>query len=337
LNDRQDAQNSIDMHPLTLSIAAVERDTGLSKDTLRIWERRYGFPQPLRDAAGERAYDLDQVEKLRVLKRLMDGGHRPGRVVRLPLDELLRLSDASRGGLTGDDKSIQNQTPRHASINLAMYVDLLREHDVDRLRRQMVQASLRMGLARFVTDLVAPLNALVGEAWMRGQLQIFEEHIYTESVQVVLRESIQGVPHTSQADRPRVLLTTFPGEPHALGMLMAEALLALEGAKCIALGVQTPLWDIVLASRAYQCDVVALSFSGCMNPHQITEGLIELRSKLPAPFEIWAGGAAPVLHRRPVEGIHAIQSLTQIHEAIQRWRSAPRATDALGEVLKGYV
>ena len=32
------------------TIADVERDTGLSKDTLRVWERRYGFPLPLRDA-----------------------------------------------------------------------------------------------------------------------------------------------------------------------------------------------------------------------------------------------------------------------------------------------
>src|SRR5271165_2475103 len=35
-------------------IAAVERDTGLSKDTLRVWERRYRFPLPLRDTSGER-------------------------------------------------------------------------------------------------------------------------------------------------------------------------------------------------------------------------------------------------------------------------------------------
>jgi hypothetical protein len=27
-----------------LCIAQVERDTGLSKDPLRMWERRYGFP-----------------------------------------------------------------------------------------------------------------------------------------------------------------------------------------------------------------------------------------------------------------------------------------------------
>ncbi len=65
---------------ITLSIAAVERDTGLSKDTLRVWERRYGFPAPGRDSLGERAYTLSEVEKLRIVKRLLDAGHRPGRI-----------------------------------------------------------------------------------------------------------------------------------------------------------------------------------------------------------------------------------------------------------------
>ncbi len=53
MNDRNHAA------VITLSIAAVERDTGLSKDTLRVWERRYGFPTPGRDTLGERAYPLE--------------------------------------------------------------------------------------------------------------------------------------------------------------------------------------------------------------------------------------------------------------------------------------
>ena len=31
------------------TISDVERDTGVAKETLRVWERRYDFPQPLRD------------------------------------------------------------------------------------------------------------------------------------------------------------------------------------------------------------------------------------------------------------------------------------------------
>ncbi|NDG58046.1 MAG: MerR family transcriptional regulator, partial [Betaproteobacteria bacterium] len=76
-----------------LSISAVERDTGLSKDTLRVWERRYGFPEPVRDSLGERLYPVEQVERLRLIRRLMDAGHRPGKIMRMKPDQLQMLAD----------------------------------------------------------------------------------------------------------------------------------------------------------------------------------------------------------------------------------------------------
>mgnify|MGYP000750619079 CR=1 FL=1 len=78
----------------TFNIAAVERDTGLSKDVLRMWERRYGFPVPERDANGERLYPADQVEKLRMIRRLLDHGRRPARVVGASVEELSAMLDA---------------------------------------------------------------------------------------------------------------------------------------------------------------------------------------------------------------------------------------------------
>ena len=302
-----------DIRPLTLSIAAVERDTGLSKDTLRVWERRYGFPTPERDSIGERAYPLDQVEKLRVVKRLMDGGHRPGRVVPLPFDELQRLSEhtVDAGGRAADGLG---------ALDLRSLVELIRSHDVDGLRRKLQQLQMRLGLQRFVSELVTPLNTMVGDAWMRGQLEIHEEHAYSEAIQIVLRGALAAVPAAGPLDRPRVLLTTFPGEPHGLGLLMAEAIFALDGAKCLSLGVQTPLWDMVLAASAHKVDIVALGFTGCMNPNQVVEGLTELRAKLPAEVQIWVGGSAPVLHRRPVDGVIALASLPDVRLQVERWR-----------------
>lgn len=305
--------NRAEMKPITLSIAAVERDTGLSKDTLRVWERRYGFPNPERDSIGERAYPLEQVEKLRIIKRLMDAGHRPGRVVPMPVEELQRLTDS-----TVDAPQRFDDPP--GTPDLRVYVDLVRDHDMDALRRHLTQAQVKLGLHRFVTEIIAPLNTRVGDAWMRGQMEIFEEHMYTEAVQVVLRSAIGSIPEAIHAGRPRVLLTTFPGEPHGLGLLMAEALFALEGARCLSLGVQTPIWDIVLAAGAHRADIIALGFTGCMNPNQVLEGLGELRSKLPRSTEIWAGGTAPVLHRRALDGIVPMASLVNIQTEIQRWR-----------------
>jgi methanogenic corrinoid protein MtbC1 len=97
---------------------------------------------------------------------------------------------------------------------------------------------------------------------------------------------------------------------------MAEALLALEGCRCVSLGVQTPVWDIVLGARACRSDIVALSFTGCMSPNQIADGLAELRGKLPPEVQVWAGGSAPVLHRRPVPGVRAFAGLGEIAAAL---------------------
>jgi DNA-binding transcriptional MerR regulator/methylmalonyl-CoA mutase cobalamin-binding subunit len=301
---------------ITLSIAAVERDTGLSKDTLRVWERRYGFPSPSRDAVGERAYTLEQVEKLRVVKRLLDAGHRPGRIVRLALDELQQLAGKTV------DQPLRSVEAALGSGDLRAHLALIRSHDVAALRAQLGRLLARVGVARFVIEVVGPLNAAVGDAWLRGQMEIFEEHQYAEAMQAVLRQAIAAVPMRAEPARPRVLLSTFPGEPHGMGLLMAEALLALEGCSCVPLGVQTPLWDIVLAAQAYRVDVVGLSFTGCMNPNQIADGLAELRSKLPPAVDLWAGGSAPVLHRRPVGGVTPFASLEALPAELQRWRLA---------------
>jgi len=301
---------------ITLSIAAVERDTGLSKDTLRVWERRYGFPNPGRDPLGERAYTLADVEKLRIIKRLLDAGHRPGRVVTQSLGQLQAISEQTV------ESPMRATELALGAADLREHLALIRSHDVPRLRSQLTRLLSRVGVARFVNEVVGPLNAAVGDAWLRGQLEVFEEHLYTEAVQVVLRAAIASVPEPPGADAPRVLLTTFPGEPHGLGLLMAEAVLALEGCRCVSLGTQTPLWDVVLAAKALRSDIVALSFTGCMNPNQIVDGLAELRGKLQPGVRLWAGGSAPVLHRRPVDGVEPFSTLTDVSAALRRTRQA---------------
>jgi DNA-binding transcriptional MerR regulator/methylmalonyl-CoA mutase cobalamin-binding subunit len=303
--------------PIALSIAAVERDTGLSKDTLRVWERRYGFPLPERDAFGERQYPLDQIDKLRTLKRLLDLGHRPGKIVKLPIGELQRLARAAGGGPGSSAWGGEAPDDRDALIGL------LTAHRFDELRGQLSQLLLRKGLAGFITDVVAPMNERIGEAWTRGELQVFEEHLYTEAVQGLLRGAIGSIPRADA--RPRVLLTTFPQEPHGLGILMAEAAFALEGCHCMSLGVQTPLWDVALAAETQRSDIVALSFSAMANPGQAVDGLHELRGKLAAGVEIWVGGACPALHRRPLRDIVALRTLDQVAPAVGRWRQAHAA------------
>lgn len=300
-----------------LSIAAVERETGLSKDTLRVWERRYNFPVPGRDAYGERTYPPEQVEQLRLIRVLMDKGHRPGKIVGSGVERLREMVDQNR---TKEPCGEGTQVER---ADLQRFLTLCRAHQQDELRRELSQALLREGLYRFVVEVVAPLNGQVGADWANGSLAVFEEHLYTECVQAVMRQAIASIPQAASAAgsgaRPRILLTTVPHEQHGLGLLMSEAIFALEGAHCISLGTQTPVLEIARAAKAQAADIVALSFSASARTAQVLEALSDLRAELPPQIEIWAGGRCPALQRRSPASVQVLE-LQEIHHALSDWR-----------------
>ncbi|SEN60740.1 DNA-binding transcriptional regulator, MerR family [Duganella sp. CF517] len=302
---------TVSSQPVPSTISDVERDTGVAKETLRVWERRYDFPQPLRDPNGERVYPIEQVQKLRLVKRLIDLGFRPGKVIQFSAEELQTLTGQATGA----------NGPSLPPPELQRYLDLCKTHQMEALRRQLSQALLMMGLKSFVIDLVAPLTSLVGDAWASGQLATFEEHLYTESLTVVMRSAIFAMPQAAASNlgAPRVMLTTLPQERHGLGLLMAEAMCVAEGAHCISLGVQTPLLDIVEAARVQRVDIIALSFSVAMNPRQALDGLAELHTRLNGSVELWAGGGNAALKRRRPSYVRVF-ALSDISAAIAEWR-----------------
>ncbi|MDX1376416.1 MAG: MerR family transcriptional regulator [Burkholderiales bacterium] len=291
-----------------MSIAGVERETGLGKDTLRVWERRYGFPRPGRDANGERVYPESQVAQLRLVKRLLDRGMRPGR--------LLARDAAARAALAEQAPGAP-APPRSALHDLALF--LLKTHQTGELRRELVQVLMRDGVKRFVLETAAPLTVHVGEAWARGEVQVFEEHLLTEVLQSVLRQAIAqlGVPSTP----PVVLLTTLPDERHGLGLLMVEAIATLEGAQCVSLGTQSPVRDIVAAAIAHKADVVALSVSLNAVSAEVQESVNLLRGLLAPRVALWCGGAGAARLKRLGKGVERIAELDDVGAALEAWRA----------------
>lgn len=299
----------LELQGLVLNISAVERDTGLSKDVLRMWERRYGFPKPKRDDNGERQYTAADVGKLRAMKRLMDVGLRPGKIIGRSLTELNAMADA-------------RTPPRQDQLTPSLESDvltMLQTHDVAGLQHALANLVMRQGLQRFVLDTITPLNRAIGDAWMRGELQVFEEHLYTEQLQVALRAAINAFPR--QSGTPRMLLTTFPAEHHGLGLLMVEAMMVPEGVQCISLGPQTPLEDVRRAALAHQVHIVALSFSAAFPVRQATDGLATLRRELPAQVTLWAGGEMTRRVRKTMPGIVLIPDLASTINALRSWRT----------------
>lgn len=292
------------------NIAAVERETGISKDLLRMWERRYGYPVPQRDENGERLYSMEQMERLRLYKRLMDGGMRPGRFMRLSPEQLTTLSEGS-----ALPREFGGDTDGAA---LELFLLLLEQNDAVGLWQALTDSFARQGYERFVLDTLAPLSSRVGEAWERGRVTVFQEHLFTEACTRLLHQASAHLPPLK--GRPVVLLATVGAEQHILGLRMVEALFSLEGASCIQLGASLPLTEVAAAAEAYGVDVVGLSFSAAFTARQVAPILSQMRSLLSAHCELWAGGAG-VRRVSPIPGVRTMGLLEEGVSALREWRN----------------
>lgn len=296
---------------IRLPINAVERETGVSKELLRMWERRYHFPTPERDAQGDRIYPLEQVAKLRLLRRLIDAGFRPGKIIGLPVGELESLLNA------------QNKSQLDVSPEMEKeLIEVLQSRDPHRVREYLTHQMVGMGLHTFIIEFLQYANSIVGDAWMRGLVEVHEEHLYTEQVQSLIRSAITNL--RAATEPPRIMLTTAPEENHTLGLLMVEAMMRLDNVDAICFGAQMPVRDIAQAAVKQKMNIVALSFSASYPTSKAIDFLEELRFRLPLSIDIWAGGNALKSTRRSIEAVEIFHDLESIRKAATAWRQRHR-------------
>lgn len=64
------------------------RLTGIPVETLRVWERRYKVVGPKVSARGQRLYSSDDIQRLTLIKQLVDAGYAIGSIAHLPTASL---------------------------------------------------------------------------------------------------------------------------------------------------------------------------------------------------------------------------------------------------------
>jgi MerR family transcriptional regulator, light-induced transcriptional regulator len=291
-----------------LSGSEVERQTGIRQATLRMWEKRYGFPQPLRDGYGNRVYPANQVACLQATRNLIDQGFRPGKIF---------------GGATNFEASRIDElrrVPDQVPADYLPFLSLLREYRRPELHTRFQTLLLDMGLRRFVIEFLAPLAAAVGVAWSRGELPIRCEHLFTEMVKSTLHAK-QAAARGSTEGRPKVVLATTTSEPHVLGIMMAEAVMASLGMECVQLGTGMPVEELADAARETGADIVALSFSSYFPSKIVARTLTLLRPRLPDGVVVWVGGAGVSSAAEFGANVEVIAGLEHIEPALKRWRS----------------
>jgi MerR family transcriptional regulator, light-induced transcriptional regulator len=269
------------------TIGAVARETGLSPDTLRVWQKRYGFPVPHRKPSGHRLYTPADVRRLRRISEALARGHRPGHVV--------KMSEPGLRSLLVSSGKPAARTVRPGSAPLRSLMPLVRAHDGPGLSAALLADAETLGPLEFLRRRVEPLLEEVGDAWARGELGIHHEHFFSQRLEDALRAvrlpyERGGTGSGRGGSRPGVLLATLPGETHALGLQMAALAVAFAGAEPVILGADTPVTDIAAAARARRCAAVAISISLSTGGPGSRDHLAQLRGALSAAVPLLVGG-----------------------------------------------
>lgn len=287
-------------------IGAVARMTGVDEHTLRIWERRYGFPRPQRSPGGTRLYSAGDIRKLRLINQALERGHRPGEVVAQDVQALEALLLSSRPDAGSD---VENDPAGRAADEI---LAALQREDVEAVRAALRRLAMMLGPRRFVINLAQPLAVRVGDLWAKGQLQIHQEHLLSDCLSTQLRLFRSLFEETGG---PILLLSTLPGEPHALGLEMIALYAAVAGASPRVLGVATPVEQLVLAARAHQAAAVGLAVTPASDLAATAKAARQLVSQLVPTTQLWLGGDG-VARLPPTPGARRVTAWPEVDAAL---------------------
>ncbi len=284
-----------------LSIGDLAEAAGVSPDTLRMWERRYGRPEPVRLPSGHRRYTRDQVRWLRRVAEALSMGHRPGTVVRASEDELERLlAPRPKEGDSADIKAL-----------LGHVLDLT-NGDLDKaLRTAATDRSVR----EFLDDVAGPLLVAIGREWADGRLQVRHEHHASQVLEDVLRW-LRGTIEVNR-DGPLLLHCTLSGEIHGLGVQLAAVASLLGGGRASILGADTPNEEIQAAVEESGADGVIISVSLATGGIETDRHVAALRKMLPDSVDLVIGGRGARGIRRGPRGVVYVDSLGDLEDWVR--------------------
>ena len=266
-------------------VGMVSKMTGLSTHTLRMWEKRYAAVLPKRTEAGGRLYTDTDVERLRLLHKLVQSGHSIGGIANLP---------------DGDLRGMTAAAPATSIQRVSQHLPELRERvmaAIERLRIQeaeqmLTSAALSTEPCEFLKSVVAPILVEIGERWERGELRMAHEHACSALMRGLLFSLIRLYP-ANDAQR-RVVVGTPAKEDHELGAMMVGMLAAMHGWSVFYLGPDLPAEEIAYAVNETDADLLMLSVTN-LTPKESQREIAAIEREVADRVRILVGGPAAKL------------------------------------------
>nr|WP_236672845.1 MerR family transcriptional regulator [Comamonas sp. JC664] len=283
-----------------MRIRTIARMTGIREATLRAWERRYGFPQPLRSEGNNyRVYSRDEVEAVR-------------RVARLIQEDGLSVSEAIALVRASPPPREQPEAERLVERFWASVVTL----DGDEVTRVLDDAQTVMDVEAYCDRFLLPLLREMGV-----RLDIAREHLASALIRQRLRRVYDGL--SSVSTGPRTLLACPSGDHHEGGLLVLGIHLKRKGWRVTLLGADTPAMALQVACAQVRPDVVALSFVRSRSVEEFTP-VLEEALRACAPFPVVVGGLGAREHLKAIFSLGA-QYAESSEELVAIWNQVRNA------------
>lgn len=220
------------------NIGAVSRMTNIQEATLRVWERRYNFPQSTRTSGGHRLYSQQDVFRLQWVKTRIDEGMQVSHAIRA----LLRAEqDGTFMPVPMPTTNTVRALPEGTTLGdfHTRLLDALRQHNVDEATLIVGEAQALYPLEDIILEVIGPTLHDIGVDWEHGKIDVATEHLATNHLrQFLLMWMRVGPP--AYAINP-VVLACAPGELHEGSLLMLGVLLRRLRWPVLYLGQTMPL------------------------------------------------------------------------------------------------
>jgi DNA-binding transcriptional MerR regulator len=256
----------------------VMRRTGLTADTIRVWERRYGVVVPLRTGGNARRYSESDVQRLLSLREGVASGRSIGELARLSIDDLASLASVSPQAAHGESTSL-----------VARYLDALRAFDVS-TAEDLLSRCLLLAPSALVFEVAVPVLRALGNGWENGSVSIAEEHLATFQLRTLFAAALGG--KRAARGAPAVVFAAPEGHAHELGVLMAATLALEHGLRPVCLGANTPTAELVLAARRTSASLIVLGIARTMEGAE-QRALARSLARIPATLDLWLGVPEP--------------------------------------------
>jgi DNA-binding transcriptional MerR regulator/methylmalonyl-CoA mutase cobalamin-binding subunit len=265
------------MKSATYPIRAVSKQTGLSIDTLRAWERRYRAVVPQRTKRG-RVYTEADIHRLELLRRCTELGYSIGQIAKW------------ENRLLEDVISKQEEKPTIENPNelIDRMLHSLKTYNAAELDAELSRIAILYPTTQLVHEVILPFMNAVGKHWKSGDLRIAQEHLASASLRNLLGTLIR---YYSRADsNPTLLFATPKGELHEFGILAAAILAISGGLDILYLGANLPADEILNATKQTSPKAVILGWKAAEKAEQSLLEIKKVSKEIPKRAELWVGG-----------------------------------------------